>query len=59
MEERETWAAELAGSERLDPLKETLTVTFIKRSYTGFRILVSADVLENRCEVLVDSKNVI
>lgn len=40
-------------------MKETLTVTFIKRSYTGFRILVSADVLENRCEVLVDSKNVI
>ena len=40
-------------------LKETLAVTFIKRSYTGFRIFVSAYVLENRCEVLVDSKNVI
>ena len=24
---------------RLDPLKETLAVTFIKRSYTGFRRL--------------------
>ena len=37
-EERETWAAELDGSGRDTwTLKETLTVTFIKRSYTGFR----------------------
>lgn len=27
-----------------------------KRSYTGFRKLVSADFLEDRCEVLVDSE---
>ena len=36
------------------PLKETLAVTFIKRSYTGFRVRLSGLALENRCEVLVD-----
>ncbi len=34
--------------------KETLAVTFIKRSYTGFRVRLSGLALENRCEVLVD-----
>ena len=34
--------------------KETLAVTFIKRSYTGFRVGFSDLTLENRCEVLVD-----
>jgi hypothetical protein len=35
-------------------LKETLAVTFIKRSYTGFRVFPQGETLENRCEVLVD-----
>jgi hypothetical protein len=40
LEERETWAAELRGIGRdAGSLKETLAVTFIKRSYTGFRRL--------------------
>ncbi|TFE93033.1 hypothetical protein B5M44_25680 [Shinella sumterensis] len=34
--------------------KETLAVTFIKRSYTGFRAFPQGEALENRCEVLVD-----
>ena len=34
--------------------KETLAVTFIKRSYTGFRVRSQGWALENRCEVLVD-----
>jgi len=34
--------------------KETLAVTFIKRSYTGFRVFPRGEALENRCEVLVD-----
>ena len=36
--------------------KETLAVTFIKRSYTGFRDWSQDRSLENRCEVLVDSE---
>ena len=43
-------ADELKGLSR----KETLAVTFIKRSYTGFRVRLSGLALENRCEVLVD-----
>jgi hypothetical protein len=36
-EERETWAAELGGpGSDTGTLKETLTVTFIKRSYIIF-----------------------
>ena len=35
-------------------MKETLAVTFIKRSYTGFRVFPRGEALENRCEVLVD-----
>jgi hypothetical protein len=41
-EERETWAAELGGSgSDTRALKETLTVTFIKRSYIIFVVRMS------------------